>query len=59
MTENRQFLTGTVEQVRDDVKQLEAWGATEIFFAGSRMGYGKPDEFKIQLEQLNKLRGVV
>src|SRR5262249_23626658 len=28
ITENRQFLTGTVEQVREDVKQLEAWGAT-------------------------------
>ena len=59
ITENRQFLTGTVEQVREDVKQLEAWGATEIFFSGARAGYGQPDEFKIQVEQMNKLRGVV
>jgi hypothetical protein len=39
--------------------QLEAWGATEIFFSGARAGYGQPDEFKIQVEQMNKLRGIV
>jgi alkanesulfonate monooxygenase SsuD/methylene tetrahydromethanopterin reductase-like flavin-dependent oxidoreductase (luciferase family) len=56
---DRQFLTGSVEQVREDVKQLEAWGVTEVFFSSTRLGYGQPDALKIQLDQLTKLRGVI
>lgn len=57
--DDRQFLTGSVEQVRDDVKQLESWGVTEVFFAGVHRGAVQPDSLKTMLTFMNKLRGVV
>ena len=57
--ENRQSLAGSVEQVREDVRQLGEWGVTEVFFASTRLSYGQPDYLKVQLDQLTKLRGVV
>jgi probable F420-dependent oxidoreductase len=57
--ENRPFLTGSSEQVREDVRQMELWGVTEVFFSGSRLVYGKPDPMSILLDQMTKLRGVV
>jgi probable F420-dependent oxidoreductase len=59
VAENRAYLTGSVEQVREDVKQLGAWGVTEIFFASTRLSYGQPEYLKVQLDQLAKLRQVV
>jgi len=57
---DRKFLTGSVEQVRDDVKQLEAWGVTEIFFTvpTSQAQADYEDSSKQLLDQLIKLRGV-
>jgi alkanesulfonate monooxygenase SsuD/methylene tetrahydromethanopterin reductase-like flavin-dependent oxidoreductase (luciferase family) len=55
---NRPSLTGSVEQVREDVRQLGEWGVTEIFFS-SQPGYGQPDYLPLQLDLLTKLRGVV
>ena len=59
LEENRQFLTGSVEQVREDVTQLGAWGVTEIFFSSSQRWADQPDALKLQLEQLTRLRAVV
>lgn len=56
--EDRKFLTGSVEQVRQDVSQLEAWGATEIFFASIAIGAGDAEGLRKQLDQMSKLRGV-
>ncbi len=56
---DRAFLTGSVEQVREDVQQLAGWGVTEIFFASTRAHVGTPEYLPFQLDQLNKLRGVV
>jgi probable F420-dependent oxidoreductase len=55
---SRPSLTGSVEQVRDDVRQLGEWGVTEIFFS-SQAAYGRPEYLQVQLEQMTKLRGVV
>jgi hypothetical protein len=52
-------LTGSLEQVREDVQQLEAWGVTEVFFAGSRASYGSPDAISILIDQMAKLRNIV
>jgi probable F420-dependent oxidoreductase len=56
---DRQFLTGSVEQVRDDVSQLAAWGATEVFFNVTGRFATLPDGFKRIMDQMNSLRGVV
>ncbi len=58
--DDRKSLTGSVEQVRHDVKQLEAWGATEIFFTiPTPTDLSEADALKLLLDQLTKLRGVV
>jgi probable F420-dependent oxidoreductase len=59
LAEDRPYLTGSVEQVLEDVQQLGEWGVTEIFFASTRLSYGQPDYLQVQLDQLTKLRGVV
>jgi len=57
--DDRPFLTGSVEQVREDVRRLGEWGVTEVFFASTRLSYGQPDYLRVQLDQLTRLRGVV
>lgn len=59
VADSRAFLTGSVEQVREDVKQLGAWGVTEIFFSSTHLSYGQPEYLPVQLDQLTKLRAVV
>ncbi len=56
---DRAFLTGSLAQVREDVQQMASWGATEVFFAGSRLAYGKPDAMNVLLDQMTKLRNAV
>lgn len=55
----RLFLTGSVEQVKEDVKKLSNWGATEVFF--DLVGkYGHlPDGLECMIEQAHLLRGIV
>ncbi len=56
---DRAFLTGSAEQVHEDVRQMASWGVTEVFFAGTRLAYGKPDAMNILLDQMAKLRNMV
>jgi hypothetical protein len=42
----RQFLTGSVEQVRLDVQRLASWGATEVFFSLHSILPALPDAFQ-------------
>jgi len=55
----RHFLSGSVDQIRDDVKQLESWGVTELFFVASGLGHGQPGDLKPLLDKLPTLRSVV
>ncbi len=58
LSNGRLFLTGSVEQVREDVKKLEKWGATEVFFdLTGRFGM-LPDGMQWLIEQAHLLRGV-
>ena len=54
----RQFLTGSVEQVRQDVQQLASWGATEVFFSLRSNLPALEDAFRVILEQMRLLSGV-
>jgi len=54
----RQFLTGSVAQVREDVGQLAAWGATEVFFDLMGIFAHLPDGFKLIMDQVHLLRAV-
>ena len=55
----RKFLTGSVEQVREDMGKLAEWGATEVFFDIKRNFFKQPDGFQKMMEVVNQLRGVV
>lgn len=55
----RQFLTGSVEQVGEDVSRLAAWGATEVFFDLMGVFAHLPDGFKLIMDQVHRLRRVV
>jgi probable F420-dependent oxidoreductase len=57
--EERQFLTGSLDQVRDDVGRLAAWGATELFFNPVGRFAHRPDGFKLMMDQVRRLRDVV
>ena len=59
LEDQRQFLTGSVEQVRQDVQQLAAWGATEVFFSLRSNLPSPEDAFQGILEQMRLLRQVV
>jgi hypothetical protein len=54
----RQFLTGTVELVRQNVQQLASWGATEVFFSLRNNLPALEDAFRVILEQMRLLSGV-
>jgi len=54
----RQFLTGSVEQVRQDVQRLASWGATEVFFSLRSNLPALPEAFQMMLEQMRLLSGV-
>lgn len=56
---DRQFLTGSVDQVREDVSQLAAWGATEVFFNVMEHFSHLTDGIKLIMNQVNLLRAVV
>jgi probable F420-dependent oxidoreductase len=55
----RQFLTGSVEQIRQDVQQLAAWGADEVFFDIKRRYFQLPDGFQKVMDEITRLRAVV
>ena len=55
----RQFLTGSVEQVREDLKLLEQWGADGAFFDIKGRYFHLPDGFQKMMEEVRLLRGVV
>jgi probable F420-dependent oxidoreductase len=55
----RKFLTGSVEQVRGDIHQLEDWGVDGLFFNPTSHFYQLQDGFKQVMDQINLLRGVV
>jgi probable F420-dependent oxidoreductase len=55
----RLFLTGSVEQVKEDVKKLAGWGATEVFFDLVGKFGNLPDGLQWMIEQAHLLRGVV
>jgi hypothetical protein len=56
---NRPFLAGSVEQVHTDLRDLEAWGADEVFFNVQNRYFQQPDGFHQMMEQITLLRGVV
>ncbi|MBC8160242.1 MAG: TIGR03619 family F420-dependent LLM class oxidoreductase [Roseiflexaceae bacterium] len=56
---NRQFLTGSIDQVYADLQQLAAWGATEVFFDVSGHYAMLPDGYQQMLQQLAWLREIV
>jgi probable F420-dependent oxidoreductase len=57
--DERQFLTGSLDQVRDDVGRLAAWGATELFFNPVGRFAHLPDGFKLMMDQVHLLCDVV
>ena len=57
---DRPFMIGSVAQVRDDVKKVEEWGATEIFFdLVNRYGMQPSGGARLVLEQMKILREIV
>jgi len=57
---DRPFLIGSVAQVRQDVKKVEEWGATEIFFdVVNRYGLQPSGGPRLVLEQMKILREIV
>jgi probable F420-dependent oxidoreductase len=56
--DGRQFLTGSVEQVRGDVTRLAALGASEVFFDVKGRLYQLPDAFTRMMEQVRLIRDV-
>ncbi len=54
----RQFLTGSVEQVRADIAQLGQWGVTEVFFSFTAYA-NQPGDFDKLIDQAHRLRGAV
>lgn len=56
---DRQFLTGSVEQIHADLGQLAAWGATKVFFDLSDRYALLPDGYQQMLEQLARLWEIV
>jgi alkanesulfonate monooxygenase SsuD/methylene tetrahydromethanopterin reductase-like flavin-dependent oxidoreductase (luciferase family) len=57
--DNRPFLVGSLEQVRADVQQLAAWGASEVFFNPVGLFGLKPDGWSHIMRQVKLLRGLV
>lgn len=57
--DDRQFLTGSLDQVREDVGQLADWGATELFFNPVVRFAHLPDGFKLVMNQVRLLCDVV
>jgi probable F420-dependent oxidoreductase len=55
----RLFLTGSVEQVREDMSKLAEWGASEVFFDVKRDFFQQPDGFQKMMAMVRRLRGVV
>jgi probable F420-dependent oxidoreductase len=55
---DRLFLTGSVDQVREDVRRLAGWGATEVFFDLTTVFGHLPDAFNLIMDQVNLLRAV-
>ncbi len=58
LNNGRTFLTGSVEQVQEDVKQLADWGATEVFFDLVGRFAHLPHGLEWMLEQARLLRNV-